>query len=172
MDIAEYKNIITNLRSILLSKAYGIIGNSEDAEDVVQEVCLRLWHMRNNLDRYDNVNALCVTMTRNLSIDKIRSKRIDTETEELINLKSESKLMPDKQLESKEIRGIIRGLINKLPPLQQRVLYLKDIKEFDTEEIVAATGISGESVRNNLSRARKRLRELLIEHQRNGGFEL
>ena len=172
MDIAEYKNIVANMRSLLLSKAYGITGNKDDAEDVVQEVCLRLWHMRNNLDKYGNVNAVCVTMVRNLSIDKVRAKRIEVGDEELLSVKGESNMMPDRQLEGKEARSLIRDLIKKLPALQQEVLRLKDMEEHETEEIVAVLGISAESVRNNLSRARKRLRELLMEYQKSGGFEL
>lgn len=111
MDIAEYKNIVANMRSLLLSKAYGITGNKDDAEDVVQEVCLRLWHMRNNLDKYGNVNAVCVTMVRNLSIDKVRAKRIEVGDEELLGVKSESNMMPDRQLEGKEARSLIRDLM-------------------------------------------------------------
>lgn len=80
--------------------------------------------------------------------------------------------MPDRQLEGKEAWSLIRDLIKKLPALQQEVLRLKDMEEHETEEIVVMLGISAESVRNNLSRARKRLRELLMEYQKSGGFEL
>lgn len=161
MNIAEYKNIVVEMRPMLLSISNRITRNMEDAEDVVQEVCLRLWHMRDSMEQYKNVKALCVTMTKNLSIDKVRCQRIELGNEELVNVENDDKIMPDKVLEEKDIQSFIRDAINKLPPLQRQVLHLKDIEGYETYEIVDIMGINSESVRNNLSRARKRLRELI-----------
>lgn len=172
MDIAEYKNIVIEMRLKLLSISNRIIRNMDDAEDVVQEVCLRIWHMRNDMEQYNNVKALCVTMTKNLSIDRVRGQRYELGDDELLKIDSSNDDMPVRMLEGKEIQRHIRNVINMLPPLQQQVLHLKDIEGYETEEITSIVGINGESVRNNLSRARKRLRELLVTYQKNGRFDL
>ena len=75
MDIEEYKKIIVPLRPQLLSIAHRITNNVADAEDVVQEVCLRIWHRREEFSELSNVAAYSTTMTKNLSIDRIRSKQ-------------------------------------------------------------------------------------------------
>jgi RNA polymerase sigma-70 factor (ECF subfamily) len=100
-------------------------------------------------------------MVKNLSIDRVRRRKSSTDEMELINQESNTKL-PDSLLEEKEISEVIQKFISTLPPLQHRILQLKDIEGYETEEIAELTGIAPEAVRNNLSRARKRVRELYL----------
>lgn len=165
MDIAAYKNIIVALRPSLVSVAKRIIGNDEDAEDVVQDACLKVWHFRDRFDQFENVEAYTTTIVKNLSIDKIRSRKPFADELELSGKESGEQL-PDSLLEEKEERDAIRHIIEMLPPLQQRILQLKDIEGYDTAEISEITGIAAEAVRNNLSRARKRMRELYFIYYR------
>lgn len=159
MDIAEYKRIIIALRPSLVSVAKRITGNNDDAEDVVQDACLKIWHFRDKLNGFENVEAYTTAIVKNLSIDKIRSRKPFTDEMELSG-KETGEQLPDTLLEEKEERDAIRRIIEMLPPLQQRILQMKDIEGFDTAEICEITGIAAEAVRNNLSRARKRIREL------------
>ena len=161
MDIVEYKRIVVTLRPSLLAVARRITGNTEDAEDVVQDVCLKIWHFRDRIDQYENMEAYSTTMVKNLSIDKIRSRKPFSDELELLG-KETGEQLPDSLLEEKEERNAIRRIIEMLPPLQQRILQMKDLEGFETVEISEMTGIAAEAVRNNLSRARKRIRELYL----------
>lgn len=163
MDIAEYKRIIADLRPTLLSVAGRITRNAEDAEDVVQEVCLKIWHRREKFGQYENAEAYSVAMVKNLSIDRIRSRRTAFDENELLG-RADSEKLPDELIEEKESSDVVRRIIKTLPPLQQRILQLKDLEGYETEEIVEITGIAAEAVRNNLSRARKRLRDLYLAY--------
>ena len=165
MDIAEYKKTIVALRPTLIAVANRITRNTEDAEDVVQDVCLKIWHRRDEVVRYENVEAYCVTMTKNLSIDKIRTRRPVSDKDGFIG-KTDNGRLPDELLEERDNKEAIRRIIMSLPPLQQRIFQLKDLEGYETEEIVEITGIAAEAVRNNLSRARKRLRELYLAYHR------
>lgn len=165
MNIAEYKKIIIALRPTLLTVAHRVTRNAEDAEDVVQDVCLKIWHRRDEFGQFDNVEAYSVTMTKNLCIDKIRARRPFSDEETLIG-QADGTQLPDELLEEKDSRTTIRRIIDTLPPLQQRILQLKDLEGYETEEIAEITGIAAEAVRNNLSRARKRLRELYVAYHR------
>lgn len=107
-----------------------------------------------------------------MSIDKVRVRKVEVDADTISELRYETEQLPDTILERKEIRGAIRDLIKMLPPLQQKVLHLKDIEGYDTDEIISIMGINNESVRNNLSRARKRLRDLVIAYQKNRRIEL
>ncbi len=166
MDIVEYKKIVVALRPSLLAVARRIIGNTQDAEDVVQDVCLKIWHFRDRIDPYENMEAYSTTMVKNLSIDKIRSRKPFADEQELIGREAGEQL-PDSLLEEKEERDAIRRIIEMLPPLQQRILQMKDIEGYETGEISEAMGIAAEAVRNNLSRARKRIRELYLTYHQN-----
>lgn len=161
MDIVEYKRVVIALRPSLLSVARRITGNAEDAEDVVQDVCLKIWHRRDRFGQYENVEAYSTTMVKNLSIDKIRCRKPTSDEVELLGKETDEQL-PDSLLEEKEVADAIRRIIGMLPPLQQRILQMKDIEGYETEEITEIMGIAAEAVRNNLSRARKRMRELYM----------
>lgn len=166
MDIIEYKKTIVALRPTLITVANRITRNMEDAEDVVQDVCLKIWHRRNEFVQCENVEAYSVTMTKNLSIDKIRARRSTTD-DNLLADKADKERLPDQLLEEKDTKTAIRHIISLLPPLQQRILQLKDLEGYETEEITEITGIAAEAVRNNLSRARKRLREMYLAYHHN-----
>ena len=165
MDIEEYKKIIVPLRPQLLSIAHRITNNVADAEDVVQEVCLRIWHRREEFFELCNVAAYSTTMTKNLSIDRIRSKQY-TSHETLLDNHTANEPLPDRVMEVEDSNEAIRNFIKKLPTLQQKVFEMKDLHGYETHEIAATMDITTEAVRNNLSRARKRLRDLYLESNR------
>lgn len=165
MDIEEYKKIIVPLRPQLLSIANRITKNVADSEDVVQDVCLRIWHRREEFSKYRNVAAYCTTMTKNLSIDRVRTKHYVSDETLLENHVADEPL-PDRLMEEKDSATAIRKIIKNLPPLQQKVFEMKDLHGYETHEIAASMGITIEAVRNNLSRARKRLRDLYLERNR------
>ncbi len=166
MDVIEFKRIVVALRPSLLAVANRITGNIQDAEDVVQDVCLKIWHSRERFSRFDNIEAYSTTMVKNLSIDRIRCRKSYTDQFELINRESDE-LLPDSLLEEKEGHEVIRKIIMMLPPLQQRILHMKDIDGCETAEITEILGIAPEAVRNNLSRARKKMRELYLMYNNN-----
>jgi len=66
-------------------------------------------------------------------------------------------------LERKNTNEILRKIIERLPPLQQATIKMKDIEEFEVEEIAEITGTTVDAVRVNLSRARKKVREEYIK---------
>lgn len=159
MELADFKNLVIRLRPSLLTVARKITGNNEDAEDVVQDVCLKIWHQRDRFGQFNNVEAYSMTMVKNLSIDKTRCRRSTIGEIALLNQES-GEWLPDSILEEKEESEVIRLIIGMLPPLQQRIIQMKDVEGLETEKITQITGIAAEAVRNNLSRARKRVREL------------
>ncbi|MDR0422543.1 MAG: RNA polymerase sigma factor [Proteiniphilum sp.] len=165
MDIVEYKRIVVALRPSLLAVARRITGNRQDAEDAVQDVCLKIWRFRDRFDRYNNVEAYGTAMVRNLSIDRIRGRKPVSDETVLLGREAEERL-PDSLLEEKEVREAIRRIIGLLPPLQQRILQMKDMEGYETGEIAEITGLAAGAVRNNLSRARKRIRELYLMYYR------
>jgi RNA polymerase sigma-70 factor (ECF subfamily) len=161
MEQEQFKKEVVPLRSRLIAFAQRMLMQTEDAEDVVQEVFLKLWNMRRDLERYDSIPALSVQITKRLCLNRLKAMRrpVLPEDAEVID----GAPLPDVALEQKDsVRQVIR-LIDRLPGQQQAVLRMKHIDGLEVDEIAALTGSSPETVRMNLSRARKRIRELFLK---------
>jgi RNA polymerase sigma-70 factor (ECF subfamily) len=162
MKPERFKAEILPLRDKLFLIARRMLEEEQDAEDAVQEVYLKLWHMRDSLDRYDSVVALATTITKNLCIDKlrIRDRQVSLDDELYRRAGPDN---PYLQLERKNTEDVLKAIIERLPALQQAIIKMKDIEEYELDEIAEITGTSVEAVRVNLSRARKRVREAYIQ---------
>ena len=163
MEQEQFKREILPLRKQLLLYSQRLLDNPEDAEDVVQEVMMKLWYMRKALQQYDSVSALSVQMTKNLCLNrlKVAQRKMDS-------LESESSLESDMpspytQLELKDEVSHVMKIIDRLPDLQQTILRMRHIDCFEIDEIAALTGCKPEAIRMNLSRARKKVKELFFK---------
>ncbi len=153
-----YRQYILPSRNILFGIAAKMLGNEQDAEDAVQEVLLKLWLISDSLGKYENPSAMAVTSIKNHCLDKLKTiKREETmpsDTELQTNTDN-----PYSMLERKNTEEILMHIINRLPKLQQLIITMKDVKDYETEEIASIMGTTVEAVRMNLSRARKKVRE-------------
>jgi RNA polymerase sigma-70 factor (ECF subfamily) len=161
MELKLFKTIVLPLHSKLIKYARRLTDNDSDAEDAVQEVMLKLWNMREKLDEYQSVEALAMRVTHNLCMDMWRRKCMDTLLPEQVRMDGTTN--PEHLIEMKDEYRLVREIIKSLPPLQQTIIQMKDVEEYETEEIMEITGCSSESVRSNLSRARKRVREVYLQ---------
>lgn len=162
MELKQFKISVLPLRSKLLSYALKLTDESADAEDAVQEVMLKLWNIRQKLDEYHSIEALSMTMTRNACMDQWRSKRADTLPLDHVQAASQA-ATPERLLEEKDEFRLMREIIASLPPLQQTIIRMKDVEEYETEEIAEITGCNPEAIRSNLSRARKKVRNIYLQ---------
>lgn len=162
MELKQFKISVLPLRSKLLCYAQKLTEESADAEDAVQEVMLKLWNIRQQLDDYRSIEALSMTMTRNACMDQWRSKRTDTLSLDQVQAPSQT-ATPERLLEEKDEFRLMREIIASLPPLQQAIIRMKDIEEYETEEIAEITGCKAEAIRSNLSRARKKVRDIYMQ---------
>ena len=150
------------LRDKLLNYARKLTEDPSDAEDAVQEIMLKLWNMRQKLDEYQSIEALAMTMTHHLCMDIWRAKRPDSLSLEQVQAPSQS-VTPERLLEEKDEFRLMREIIDSLPTLQRTIIQMKDVQEYETEEIAEITGCSAEAIRSNLSRARKKVRDIYLQ---------
>jgi len=166
MNAQQFKQEVAPLRRNLWNVAKKMLENESEAEDVVQEVFLKLWNLRDTLHPYDSISALAVTMIKNLCIDRLRIRDREVALGEQDN---ELRATPDNpylQLERLNTEQVLKEIINALPPLQKAIITMKDVDEYEVEEIAEITGTQPEAVRVNLSRARKKVREEYIRLSR------
>ncbi|QMW05103.1 RNA polymerase sigma factor [Spirosoma foliorum] len=160
MDLQVFKQRILPVQGRLFRLAQLFLRNREEAEDALQDVLLRLWTNRQQLDAYHSVEALAVQMTKNLCLDRLKShaKTKSTDDSALFGVATEN-VSPYRQVELTDSADLIRQLMNELPDQQKLVLHLRDVEEYSFEEIEQVTGLSVNNIRVILSRARQRLRD-------------
>jgi RNA polymerase sigma-70 factor (ECF subfamily) len=137
-----------------------IVGNRFDAEDVLQELLIKVWKKREHFEELENKEAWCMTVVRNLSIDKIR-KRKNNYADDISEhyAISDSAPTPDKATEVKESLSIVMLLLNELPEAQKEIIHLRDIEGYTYREISEITEMSEDQVKVNLFRARQKFKE-------------
>ncbi len=157
MTTEEFKIELLPLKNKLFRLAWHLTGQREEAEDVVQEVYLKVWDMRHQLGKYRSVEGLLVTMTRNRSLDKLRRKKnkILPLRPEIIHHASDNL---QRQTEVSDLVQKVKKMMKDLPEQQQTIMHLRDVEGYGFEEIVEITGFDGNYIRVNLSRARKKIR--------------
>lgn len=164
MQIAKFSEMLSPYKDKMFRYAYNIVGSRFAAEDVVQEAMIKIWKRREQFVEIENKEAWCVTVTRNLAIDKLRAekkKRANDITE--YHHISDAAPAPDKQLEQKDAVAKVRELIDNLSPQQKEIITLRDIEGYTYQEIADIVGISIDQVKVNLHRARKSLRTELLK---------
>jgi len=160
MTKTDFNNLVISLSRKLYGYAYRILREKEGSEDAVQEVFVRLWKMNARLEEIESVEALAVTMVKNFCIDQLRKKKfIEPSDESSFATFHDQEPTPQDKLEISETAAIILGIINDLPEVYREVIQLRDIEELSYEEIAEKTGMNINTLRVNLSRARKSVRD-------------
>lgn len=161
MTFHQFQLQIYPMKDKLFRFARRILEQTEEAEDVVQDVFLRLWKRRDKLDEYHSVEALAMVTAKNLCFDRIRSKRNKTDNIDDYQQLAANLQEPAKPDYSEEIDQV-RMAISKLPRKQQIIIHLRDVEGYEFEEIAKLLGMSENTIRVALSRARKKVRELVV----------
>ena len=157
MNLKDFTEKIVPLREELLIQAQRLSRNDDSAEDLVQEVMLKLWNMHDSLENHQNVKALALTILRNKYTDQWRHRQLESGKE--INYEAS---ITDHAVETNDEMAIINMIIKHLPPLQQQIMTMKEIEGYEAEEIIKITGCTADSLRQNLSRARRRIQQEYI----------
>jgi len=158
MTTEDFKNNLMPVKHKLFRLANRLLSNRQEAEDAVQEVYLKIWNIRNELEKYTNREGLMMTMTRNLCLDKLKSKK-----NKYTGLNSydtiEQTPDPYEQVVLSDTVKRVKEAMQELPEQQKTIVHLRDVEGYKLEEIVNITGFDLNYIRVNLSRSRKKIRE-------------
>lgn len=162
MEINEFKIKVLPLKNKLYRFAKLMLRNREEAEDALQNVFAKLWLRRKNLNKFKNIEAFAITVTKNMCIDIIRTRK--RQFSELGNYNLEAQeLSPYKNTELQDSAKHIMEIMDELNEQQRMIIQLRDIEGYGNKEISEITGLNENVVKVNLSRARKKIREILSE---------
>lgn len=156
----QFKLIVLPISAKLFRIAQSLLCDEDEAKDTLQDLYSKLWEQKEKLTEINNTEAYCVTMIKNLCINKLK---MNNKYEILDIFDQEYKLphcnTPEDQLIMREnIQKVYQEIAN-LPDIQKKVLHLKQFRNCTFEEIAEITGLTEVNVRVILSRARKTLKE-------------
>ena len=160
MELEKFKSDVVPLRNKLQNVAKNMLANEVDAEDAVQETFLRLWNQRSQLSNHPNVGGFAMQTLKNICIDKLRAERHNVSLDG-ISIAGNS-ITPYTFTEQQDCVLIIRNIIDSLPETQRHIITLRDIDGYELGEIAAIIGSEESTVRVNLSRARKTVRDKFL----------
>jgi RNA polymerase sigma-70 factor (family 1) len=170
MEASGFKEKVLPLSRRLYRYAERLLGNAHDAEDVVQDIWMKLWERKDKLEVVESMEAFAYRITRNHCLDRIKRKRpqyYDDREETAYRFEeADGSPGPDQSLELKDAMEKVNHMMAKLPEQQQTLLQLRDIEGLEYEEIAGITGLEINAIRVNISRARKKLRETLQKTDR------
>lgn len=161
MKQISFQTDILPLKNELYRMALRITMNAAEAEDVVQETMMKVWNRRDQWEQIESIEAFCLTICRNLSLDKVR--RMDNQTQSLDAAYDPKDLgissNPEEQaIQSDRIR-LVRQMISQLPEKQRSCMQLRDMEGKSYKDIATILDITEEQVKVNIFRARQTIRE-------------
>lgn len=134
----------------------------------MQETMIRVWNRREEWQQFDSIEAYCLTVTKNLAIDRSQQKEAQN-----VELTPETQETPDAsspydQLVNEERMNIIHQLVNNLPEKQRIIMQLRDIEGKSYKEISEILQLTEEQVKVSLFRARQKVRQRFTEIEEYG----
>ena len=162
MTQSEFLNVVMPFKDKLYRLSKRLLISAEEAEDATQEVLMKLWSKNSNIANYKNVEAFAMTMTKNFCLDRLKSKQ--SSNLKLVHSNYEDgNTSLQKQLEARDSVSWVEKIMEELPEQQKLVLQLRDVEEYDFKEIADLLEMQPTAVRVALSRARKTVREKLMQ---------
>jgi len=167
MHQKDFLDLISPFKDKVFRLAKRLLVSTEEAEDATQELFLKLWRNKVQIKNYKNVEAFAMTMTKNYCYDQLKSKRASNLKLVHSNYREKGTSL-ERKVELKDSIEIVHKLIENLSDTQKIIIQLRDIEQYDYDEIAKMLEMKPSAVRVALSRARKTVREQLIKKHNYG----
>ena len=155
MTQEEFTNIANEMRRKSVSVAQRFGYGLEDAEDIAQDVMLKLWCLHEKMDDAARLKASVAIITKQVCIDKWRTTHIQTRVGDIMPIVDEDSLYD--KLEYAELEQWMKEQIDNLPSTSSIVLRMRQLEQRELGEIAEILDIRQTSVSTLLSRARNEL---------------
>ena len=167
MKQSEFLKTVVPFKDKVFRLAKRLLVSTEEAEDATQELYFKLWKNKEKLKEYKSVEAFAMTMTKNYCFDRLKSKQASNLKLIHSNYKENGASL-SKKIELNDSVSLVHKLIENLPEQQKLIIQLRDIEQYEFEEIGKMLNIKPTAIRVSLSRARKTIKEQLIKQHNYG----
>jgi len=170
MKKIDFRTDVLPLKNELYRLALRITLNPAEAEDTVQDTMVRVWNRREQWDEIESIEAFCLTICRNLALDKAKKMEAQNTTLDDSHDPPDHSYAsnPEEQTVQHDRIELVRRLINSLPEKQRSCIQLRDIEGKSYKEIAAVMDISEQQVKINIFRARQAIRQKYSETENYG----
>lgn len=159
MKKLSFRDDVLPLKDKIFRLALRITLSRAEAEDIVQDVLIKVWNRRDDLAEVASIEAYSLTVCRNLSLDRLQRKENDNVNLDDAPPTEADDAPPDLQMIRNERIDNIKRLIERLPIPQRAAMQLRDMEGKTYKEISAITGQTEEQVKVNIFRARQYIRK-------------
>ena len=160
MHQKEFIQLVTPFKDKVFRLAKRLLISTEEAEDATQEVLVKLWNKNDKLDAYTSLEAFAMATTKNYCLDQLKSKRASNL--QLVHSNYEDKQVGLLQkIEDTDSLSWVEKIINELPEQQKLIVQMRDVEQYEFEEIAKMLNMNETAIRVALSRARKTIRETM-----------
>jgi len=174
-DAAAWEEIVQRYHRRIYNICYRFAGSADDAQDLTQEVFIKMYRTLNTYDAgRGGLMTWVTTITRNLLVDHFRKTKQDRVTESLDSAPSEhedamplseqiadKKAPPDARVQSRETGETVHHALQKLSPELREAVILRDLQDMDYREIATVLKVPEGTVKSRINRGRVELARLL-----------
>ncbi len=161
MTLDDFKAEILPLKSRLYRYILSIVMREELAKDITQEVFMKVWEKRTQMDGIKNKEAWCIRCARNLSLDKLKAHNNKVKDLAQVYGASDPGEQPHREVETKDLLKQVEQLMAVLPQKQREIFRLRELAGYSNQEIGDLLNLDPGQVKVNLFRARQRVRTSL-----------
>lgn len=166
MKQKEFIALIYPSKDKLYRIAKRLLVSADEAEDAVQEVFLKLWKGNQKIANYKSPEAFAITMTKNYCLDRLKSKQAGNL--KIVHNNYQNRDNIERAFEAQDGVTHVFDIMETLPEQQKLILQLRDVEQFEFNEIATMLEMNETAVRVSLSRARKAVRDQLIKRHNYG----
>ena len=162
MNQNDFLLLVNPFKDKVFRLAKRLLVSTEEAEDATQEVLVKLWNKNGNLKDVSSVEAFAMTMTKNYCLDQLKAKR--TGNLKIVHtnyVDREASL--DKKMEDLDSLNWVEKIMEQLPVQQRLIIQMRDIEQYEFEEMAKIMEMNESAIRVALSRARKTIRDYMTK---------
>lgn len=172
-DQVAWEQIVRQHWRKVFNLAYKFVGRHDEAEDLTQDIFLKIFKALKTFDRRANFQTWLISISRNLCIDHYRSVRKERETmardvDASVLAPVSRERGPYAELEQVDLKHLIRLALAELPPTLRQAVVLRDLQEFTYQEIADQLGLPEGTVKSRINRGRLELARQLKRLQTRG----
>jgi RNA polymerase sigma-70 factor (ECF subfamily) len=164
----NFRKLVELTSPLAYSVAFRMLGNEDQAKDIVQETMVTIWQKLNKIKSAEGYKSWIYKIVVNKCYDEMRKRKRIPEfvTDELAWKLISNKISegPSAALEDNETSMVIALLTDKLSPKQKAVFILSDLEEMSNDGISEITGLSKSAIKANLYHARKSISEKIEKY--------